>query len=114
MGRKVKDPAADGNLKYKEAVGEIETILEAIDRDEVDIDDLSRKVERAVQLIRFCQEKLRATEMKVNQVLTGLKEEASEKAGKPVEEEDDEDDAATKDDLDSEGDRVAQKDDLPF
>ena len=61
-------------VKYGEAVEEIEHILESIDQDEIDIDDLSDKVERAVQLIRVCQDKLRATETRVNQALEGLQD----------------------------------------
>jgi exodeoxyribonuclease VII small subunit len=68
------------SVRYGAAVEEIETILESIDRDEIDIDDLSEKVERAVQLIRVCQEKLRSTEMRVTEVLESLHEEPEEEA----------------------------------
>jgi len=60
-------------LRYAQAVAEIETILEAIDRDEIELDELSVKVERAVELINLCRERLLATELKVSKVLQGLK-----------------------------------------
>jgi len=75
---KRKPPAAEeeDELRYARAVEEIEQILESIDREETDIDDLSTKVERAVQLIRLCQERLRRTEMRVTEVLRELEQAA--------------------------------------
>ncbi len=63
------------DVPYAKAVEEIEQILDSIDRDETEIDELSDKVERAVSLIRVCQEKLRATESKVTKVLADLDQE---------------------------------------
>jgi exodeoxyribonuclease VII small subunit len=78
------EPEADA-VRYGAAVAEIEQILSSIDRDEIDIDELSQKVERAVELLKVCRARLKATELRVTQV---LQEVAAEK-----EEEDDEDEA---------------------
>lgn len=95
------------DVRYGEAVEEIEKILLSIDRDEIDIDDLSTKVARAAELIRLCQSKLRETEMKVTQVLAGLEAEAG---GESAEERDEaEEDAEGEEPADPEG-----PDDLPF
>ena len=76
-----KKKKAEDEVRYGEAVQEIERILESIDGDEIDVDELSDKVERAVTLIRVCQEKLRATESRVTRILDDLGSEM-ETAGK--------------------------------
>ena len=71
--KKAKDP---DQMNYVESVEEVETILESIDSDEVDIDALSDKVERAVALLRICQQKLRSTESRVQEVLAEMEAES--------------------------------------
>ena len=81
--KKKKAPEA---MAYGEAVEEIESILESIDRDEVDVDELSEKVERAVQLLGQCRDKLRVTDARVQEVLADVEKEAGEieSAGPPA------------------------------
>jgi exodeoxyribonuclease VII small subunit len=81
MARRKTGKSPEPEVRYGEAVEEIERILEAIDREEIDIDELSEKVERAVTLIRVCQEKLRATETRVTEVLAELEETAVPEGG---------------------------------
>ncbi len=72
MAREKKDRAPEPEpdaVRYGAAVAEIEAILASIDRDEIDIDELSQKVERAVELLKVCRAKLRATELRVTEVL---------------------------------------------
>jgi exodeoxyribonuclease VII small subunit len=67
------------DVRYGAAVLEIERILESIDRDQIDLDELGQKVERAVELLKICRAKLKTTEARVAQVLEDLaKEEAAE------------------------------------
>ena len=47
---------------YTEAIKELESILEAMKSDEIAIDNLAEKVERAKELLNYCQETLRKTE----------------------------------------------------
>jgi len=54
------------DLTYEQALAELQTIVNAMENGETSIDDLSVKVERAAELIRFCQEKLRQTDEKIN------------------------------------------------
>lgn len=49
-------------LKYSEAIQEIEEILNEIETGELEVDLLTKKVKRAGELIKFCREKLRTTE----------------------------------------------------
>jgi exodeoxyribonuclease VII small subunit len=58
---------------YREAAAEIEQILARLDEEsDVDIDELTARVERAAELIRFCSEKLRAAELRVDKVTREL------------------------------------------
>jgi len=54
------------DLTYEQALAELQTIVNVMENGETSIDDLSVKVERAAELIRFCQEKLRQTDEKIN------------------------------------------------
>ena len=42
-------------LSYKEAIGEIEGILQQIENDEPDVDQLSEKVKRLSVLVTWCR-----------------------------------------------------------
>lgn len=57
---------------YAAAVAELDAILAAIERDEVDVDVLSAKVARAVTLVQFCRERLAAAEVEVERVVADL------------------------------------------
>ncbi|MBK7871444.1 MAG: exodeoxyribonuclease VII small subunit [Saprospiraceae bacterium] len=54
------------NITYEQALMELQQIVTALESGEIGIDELSAKTERATTLIRFCQEKLRQTEDRVN------------------------------------------------
>ena len=54
---------------YKEATDEIDKILQRIDdNSEVDVDALADDVERAAELLQLCGEKLKAAEVRVQEV----------------------------------------------
>ncbi len=64
---------AKKKLSYRESAAEIESILTAIDEEtEVDIDELATRLERAAELIRFCSDRLRSAEMRVEKVTRDL------------------------------------------
>jgi Exonuclease VII small subunit. len=54
---------------YKEAVAEIEEILEKLENEELDVDELAAKVKRVSQLLRFCKEKLSGTEKEIQNII---------------------------------------------
>ncbi|MFW5658112.1 MAG: exodeoxyribonuclease VII small subunit [Bacteroidota bacterium] len=56
-------------MKYREALGELENITSAIENEELDVDELTEKVKRASYLLKFCREKLRSTEIEVDNIL---------------------------------------------
>jgi len=57
---------------YESASKELEKILNELRNDEVTIDQLAEKVERASKLIVFCKEKLNSTEKKVEDIVSKL------------------------------------------
>ena len=56
-------------LTYKEAIAEIEEILQQIENDEPDVDQLSEKVKRLSFLVTWCREKLHNTEEEIEKIL---------------------------------------------
>ena len=56
-------------FSYKEAIGEIEEILQQIENDEPDVDQLSEKVKRLSFLVSWCREKLHNTEVEIEKIL---------------------------------------------
>ena len=57
---------------YKSALEELETILNAIENDHVDIDELAQNVERAAELLNVCRDKIERTEMQVRRIIDTL------------------------------------------
>lgn len=49
-------------MTYNEAFNELSKIVEEIDNEKVQVDALSEKINSAIELISFCQMKLRTTE----------------------------------------------------
>jgi len=66
------------NLSYEQAFEELQTIVSAMEGGSIGIDDLSIKVKRASELIKFCQLKLKTTEMDVDQILKDMETDPSE------------------------------------
>ena len=54
---------------YKEAIDEIEEILEKLENDDLDVDELSAKVKRVSHLLKCCKEKLNGTEKEIQKVI---------------------------------------------
>lgn len=60
---------AQKDLLYKDALVELEQLIQEIESEQLDVDKLSAKVKRASELIQFCKEKLTATEEEVEKLL---------------------------------------------
>jgi exodeoxyribonuclease VII small subunit len=60
--------AKEKQLTYQQAVAEIEDILQQMESNKTDVDSLSEKVKKALSLLNFCAEKLRATEEEIAQL----------------------------------------------
>ena len=65
-------------LKYSQAIEELNQIVEDLQKETVDVDELSSKVKRAVELIKLCKEKIHKTELEVKNIVKELEEELKE------------------------------------
>ncbi|MCI6209110.1 MAG: exodeoxyribonuclease VII small subunit [Prevotellaceae bacterium] len=57
------------NIKYEEAIRQIEDIVERLENDEMDIDSLGTELKKAQKLIKLCKDKLTKTEEEVKKIL---------------------------------------------
>ncbi len=62
-------------IKYGDAVSEIESILDKIENEELDVDELTTKVKRVSELLSICKEKLHSTEEEVEKILKDIETE---------------------------------------
>ncbi|MCD6566333.1 MAG: exodeoxyribonuclease VII small subunit [Bacteroidales bacterium] len=62
-------------FSYQDAITEIETILEKMENEELDVDVLSFQIKRVSQLIKLCREKLHKTEQEVEKILDEMEKE---------------------------------------
>jgi len=63
---------AKKKITYKEAIEEIENIIEKIKSEEPDIDELANKVKRVSELLNICKDKLYKAEKDVNDILDDI------------------------------------------
>ncbi|HEY4784774.1 MAG TPA: exodeoxyribonuclease VII small subunit [Bacteroidales bacterium] len=59
-------------LTYKDAITEIEEILDKLENEDLDVDELAVKVKRVSQLLRFCKEKLTGTEKEIQGIIEDM------------------------------------------
>ncbi len=56
-------------LGFRQAMEELEGILERIEGEEIDIDQLAQELRRAAQLLDLCRGKIRKAEVEVTQIV---------------------------------------------
>jgi exodeoxyribonuclease VII small subunit len=64
---------------FRESIDELESILERIEGEEIDIDRLGEELRRATYLLELCRGKIRKAEVEVTQIVQSL--ESGEKDG---------------------------------
>ena len=62
------------SLSFRQAMDELEGILERIEGEEIDIDQLATELRRAAQLLDVCRGKIRKAEVEVTQIVQSLEE----------------------------------------
>lgn len=62
------------NIKYQQAVQELDDILGSLQDDTVDVDKVSARVKRAIELIKVCKQKIRKTEVEVKDMVEQFQE----------------------------------------
>jgi exodeoxyribonuclease VII small subunit len=60
------------SLSYARAVDELETILDELEDDNLDVDRLAERVGRAATLIRLCRERISHTRLEVERIVSDL------------------------------------------
>lgn len=56
-------------LKYENAVRQLETIVDKLESNELGIDQLSSELKKAQQLVKLCKEKLTKTDNEIKKLL---------------------------------------------
>jgi exodeoxyribonuclease VII small subunit len=62
-------PKEKKEIKYSQALSELQQIVEQLQDETIDVDELSSKVKRATELIHICKQKIQNTEMEVETIL---------------------------------------------
>jgi exodeoxyribonuclease VII small subunit len=61
-------------ISFRDAMDELEGILERIEGEEIDIDRLAEELRRAAQLLDICRGKIRKAEVEVTQIVQSLEQ----------------------------------------
>lgn len=57
-------------IKYEAAFAELQSIVQRMENDELDIDQLTTQLKRAQELIKLCRDKLTKTDEEIKKILT--------------------------------------------
>ena len=60
----------NNNMKYEQAIAELERIVKQMEEGQSDIDTLSEQLKRAKELIGLCKEKLTKTDEEIKKILS--------------------------------------------
>lgn len=66
------------DLKFGEALEELEAILRRVESEEIDIDSLAEELRRAAQLLEVCRGKIQRAEVEVTQIVQQLEDDEDE------------------------------------
>jgi exodeoxyribonuclease VII small subunit len=80
------DPEVVG---YGEALAELESILDEIEDDSVDVDVLATRVRRAAVLLRVCRDRITSARVEVEQIVADLEPGATSADADPGDDSDD-------------------------
>jgi exodeoxyribonuclease VII small subunit len=56
-------------IGYAEALEELESILRSLEEDDVDVDELAERVQRASELIELCRERIGKAKLRIENVV---------------------------------------------
>jgi len=63
-----KKESKSSQISYAEALKKLEDILESLREEKVDIDELSKSLKEAYQLVDTCRQKIQKAEMEVQKI----------------------------------------------
>jgi exodeoxyribonuclease VII small subunit len=64
----------DSSIGYAAALAELDEILRELDSEQLDIDVLADRVERAAELIGLCRNRIAQAELRVEEIVAGLQQ----------------------------------------
>lgn len=67
------------DIRFGEAIEELEGILQRVEQEEIDIDDLAEELRTAAELLEVCRSKIRKAEVEVTQIVQALDEDDEDK-----------------------------------
>jgi len=70
--------SAPDEIGYADAMTELEAILDDLESDDLDVDVLATRVERASTLIQLCRDRISAASVHVEQVVASLEPDSDE------------------------------------
>lgn len=76
--QKVRE-AEDASKSYEDAISELQDILDKLQDGEVNVDELAEKVTRSSELIDYCQEKIGAAEIQVEEIVATIEKDPAAK-----------------------------------
>lgn len=56
--------------KYEDAIKQLESIVEKLENNELDIDELSKQLKIAQRLIKLCKDRLTKTDAEIQKILS--------------------------------------------
>ncbi|MBR1992351.1 MAG: exodeoxyribonuclease VII small subunit [Bacteroidales bacterium] len=59
----------ESKLTYTDAFEELQKIVKKMENADISVDELTKNIERASELIKICKEKLSKTEAEVNKII---------------------------------------------
>lgn len=77
MSESASEKRASGKaeeLRFGEAMAELEAILRRVEEEEIDIDSLAEELRRAAELLEVCRGKIKKAELEVTQIVQSLEE----------------------------------------
>lgn len=57
------------DIKYEEAVRQLEAIVDKMERGELDIDSMAAQLKEAQELVKLCKQKLKRTDNEIQKLL---------------------------------------------
>ncbi len=68
----IPDESTDAPEGYAAALAELETILDELETDDLDVDVLAARVARAAALVRFCRGRIESAKTEVQTIVADL------------------------------------------
>lgn len=68
MSKAAPEPVADGEIAFEDALRRLETIVEAMESDDLPLEQLLQRFEDGTRLARLCQTRLADAEVRIRQL----------------------------------------------